>query len=1133
MGLVNNLKKAVDLPVWEWTRFSPAAPAAATTSTASCSCVADNNIINETNGRYIYYMLGAGQFWRYDTFADSYMQLASSPQVPRDAASMRFAGALGYYNRVLSATSTTIRTGLPTGKSAIGFKIRIISGTGAGQERIITDVSEPVVADFGVATGGTAASTLPAVLTDTNKNWYGSSTASDVANTGAYTGSTPNFNGWAGYTLRITPFGGGPNQVRKILYNTNQVLTVGDANINVYEPFSNIGFSVTTAAGTVYQIESSTITVDTAWDTTPDQTSRFMIRSGAIILNTGFGAAAAAVATPFHTMQYYDVLADIWYTLPAVQNMTLGGPTDNSLERTTENSTIWYRGMATGGSTTTLVDTSASWTKDEWIGYEVFIFSGTGRGQIAQISSNTDTTLTFPTISTAPDSTSRYEILGLDAGKSTGSNAYNTLIDSSKSWSTDRWKNYAVRIVYGKGAGQMRRILSNSATTLTLYRGWNVTPDNTSVYSIQGDSETMHIAWGGSAQHFQFSTMAGINMMHLGRSRDIGVANVLAALRCDANHNITDELPISLTSLAGTTTITATSTQPHCLKVNDWVSIRGVTSAAADQYNVTGLVQVTSVPSTTTFTYTPSAAGSGTYAYLTALGTNNLSDASKDFRDNVSSSTTTSITFTRATPSNINGWYITGTNITPGTRVTSGAGTVTLTIPTQSLAPTGVITFSPWGPTTAVTSTGTAAGGAGVATITMSANTNANINGWLISGANIPADTFVVSGAGTTTLVLSRAMTGASTATTYNFYPPEVASKMFIIATAAPAVTTGSTTSQLWLGISPVGGTIGFLGGAITTPTAAVSRYIVTDIPIIGANSEGNAAQQYFYGVATGGTTTTLVDAGAFWATATGSGSAQSPTITLSVAAPGNVNGWFITGTGIATGTRIISGQGTTTLTLSQPTTGAVAGTITCCAWGPSVGSSWLVGKRIRVISGAGLNQELIITAVAPATGTIIFATATAPAANSVYTIVSTPVKGAGHELSWVYGNSGIHSEDRGKYLWCARGGASVGIDKLDLNTDRIIYVHTTPFTETLTTGSYYAYDGLDSIWFTKDATQRVYRLDVNTGYIYGGGTFPYIAGTAQIGNKMEIFTTADRLNYLWVNRHGNTEHFRALLYYY
>lgn len=1119
MPLTSNLKKAVDLPVWEWTRFSPTTP----TAGLSCSAVGDAQNVNEANGRFIYYLINATNFWRYDTIADSYLQLATPPNAPLTASSMHFFGNMGYYNRVISATSNTIRTGMPTGKSAIGYKIRIISGTGAGQERIITDVSDPIVADFGNATAGTAAATLPAVLTDAGKNWFGATTSADVAVTNAYTSTQSNVNGWAGYILRIIPFGGGPNQVRKILYNTNQALTIGDININSYEPFSNTSFSVTTAAGSLYQIESSVVTVDTAWDTQPDQTSRFVIQSGGVVLFSG------AAATPFHTLQYYCVLSDMWYALPAVQNITLAAPTDNSIEPTTENSTTWWRGRATSGTTTSLVDSTAGWTKDEWIGYEVFIFSGTGRGQLAIITGNSDTTLTFASITTAPDATSRYEIFGFDGGKSTGSNAYNTIADTSKNWTVNQWRNNAVRIVSGRGAGQLRRILSNTSNTLTLYRGWNILPDNTSVYSIQGDTETSHISWGGSAQHLQFSTMGGVNMMHTGRSYDYGTACILAALRCDANHNIEDASPIALTSLAGTTTITATSVQPHGLKVNDWVSIRGVTSAAADQYNITGLVQVTSVPSTTTFTYTPSAAGGGTYAYLTALGTNNLSDASKDFRDNVSSSTTTSITFTRATPSNINGWYVTGTNIAPGTRVTSGAGTVTLTIPTQSLAPTGVITFSPWGPTTAVTSTYSSGGGAGVATVTMTANTAA-VNGWFVSGAGIAPNTFVTSGGGTATITLSNACTGAVSGT-ITFYPPEVAGKLFIIATAAPVATTGSTTTQLFQSVSPVGGTTGFLGGVITTPVAAVSRYIVMDIAMIGANFDGSTSA-FVSGVASGGSLTTLVDASAFWATATGTGTAQTTTITLSAAAPGNVNGWYVTGTGINTGARIISGAGTTTLTVSIPHSGAVSGTITCCAWGPSGQSSHLVGKRLRVLSGTGLNQELIITGVTPATGTITFASATAPAANSVYTIVSTPVKGAGHELMWACGNSTITSVNRGRYIWCARGGASVGIDKLDLNTDRIVYVHTSPFTETLTTGSYYAYDGADRIWFTKDATQRIYYLDVNTGYVYGGGIFPYIAGTAQIGNKMDIFVTADRLKYLWINRHGNVEHFRALIYY-
>lgn len=1115
MPLTNTLKKQVDLPVWEWTRFGPVVPG----SGISASSVGDNPILNEVNGRFIYYLLNTTNFWRYDTAADSYTQLASPPNAQVTATSIRFNGSMGFYNRVLAATSTTIRTGMPTGKSAIGYKIRIISGTGAGQERIITDVSEPTIADFGNVTSASTGA-----ITDTSKNWYGSTASADTAVSGAYTGSTVNINGYAGYMLRMIAFGTGSNQIRKILRNDNQTLTIGDSSMT-QEPFNNVLWTTAPTAGALYQIESSTVTVDTAWDVTPDQTSRFMIHSGAVWLYSG------AAATPFYTLQYYCVLSDMWYAMPAIQNIFTAAPTDNTIVNLAENNTIWWQGVATSGTVTTLVDSSASWNTDEWAGYELYIFSGTGRGQAVAITSNTATTLTFGTITTAPDATSRYQINGYDGGKSTGSNTYNTINDSSKAWSTNRWRNYGLRIVFGKGAGQTRRITANSSTSLTVHRGWNITPDNTSVYLIQGDSETLYLSWGGSAEIYQYSLGSGITMAHHGRPSDSGVACIAAALRCDSNHNIEDCLPIAMTQISGTTTITATTSQSHGLKVGDYVSIRGVTSSSADQYNVTGLVQVTAVPTNNTFTYTPSAAGSGTYSYLTALGTNNISDASKDFRDNVSSATNTSITFTRATPSNINGWYATGTNVTPGTTVTSGAGTVTVQLSGGSATPSGVITFSPWGPTTAITSTYSSGGGSGVATITMTANTNANINGWFVSGTGIPTNTFVTSGAGTSTITLSNACSGAVSGT-ITFYPPDVAGKVMIMTTAAPVTTTGSATSQVFSPISPVGGTTGFLGGAITAPTTALTRYVITDIATIGGNFDGSTSN-YIAGVASGGSTTTLVDANTFWATATGTGSAQGTTITLSAASPGNVNGWYITGTGINTGARVISGAGTTTLTVSIPHSGTVSGTMTCCAWGPSGSTaSHLVNKRIKIISGTGINQELAITGVTPGTGTITFALSTAPAANSIYMIISNPVKSTGHELTWVYNNSTISSANKGRYLWCARGGGQVGIDKIDLNTDRILYVHSTPFSETLTTGSWYAYDGGDKLWFTKDATQRVYCIDVNTGIVYGGGVFPYTAGTAIIGNKMEIFTTADRLKYLWLNRHNNLEHFRGLLFY-
>lgn len=59
----------------------------------------------------------------------------------------------------------------------------------------------------------------------------------------------------------------------------------------------------------------------------------------------------------------------------------------------------WGDGTATGGSTTTLVDSSKNWTVNQWAGARLRIIGGTGRNVVAAgfvtITSNTETTLTY------------------------------------------------------------------------------------------------------------------------------------------------------------------------------------------------------------------------------------------------------------------------------------------------------------------------------------------------------------------------------------------------------------------------------------------------------------------------------------------------------------------------------------------------------------------------------------------------------------------------------------------------------------------------------------------------------------------------------------------------------------------
>ena len=64
-----NLKRIIDLPIYQWLRFLPVASAA-----GACMC-------NDERGtdRYIYFLLSATSFWRYDTWTDTFQQLANPP----------------------------------------------------------------------------------------------------------------------------------------------------------------------------------------------------------------------------------------------------------------------------------------------------------------------------------------------------------------------------------------------------------------------------------------------------------------------------------------------------------------------------------------------------------------------------------------------------------------------------------------------------------------------------------------------------------------------------------------------------------------------------------------------------------------------------------------------------------------------------------------------------------------------------------------------------------------------------------------------------------------------------------------------------------------------------------------------
>lgn len=90
------------------------------------------------------------------------------------------------------------------------------------------------------------------------------------------------------------------------------------------------------------------------------------------------------------------------------------------------------------------------------------------------------------------------------SGTSTGSNTTTTLNNTGKNWQTNMWTNYQVRITSGTGAGQIRMIASNTATALTVSTAWTVTPDATSVYSIEGNDDYMYLLGNNAVTMYRF-----------------------------------------------------------------------------------------------------------------------------------------------------------------------------------------------------------------------------------------------------------------------------------------------------------------------------------------------------------------------------------------------------------------------------------------------------------------------------------------------------------------------------------------------------------------------------------------------------------------------------------------------------
>ena len=376
--MANNNKQMIDLPFFELCNQAPVA-----TSALSALATAEDG-----TGRYIYY-LTTSSFYRYDTIADTWQQLANPAVAPVTVLSMRYTSNRGFHGRTLASTSSSITIPGLRGKVLDGETLRIIQGTGVGQEKTLTYTNE-TIHDAGVVTAVVASN---AGITDNLKKWK--------------------VNQWVGYTVGIT-FSTGVTQYKKILYNDATTLYVYDPNLLPHEPWNNYPYIATApyalpvGATSHYEITSATFSVNTPWSTTPDYTSYFTTLSGGLYL------VSANVSAPFFTFQYYDIANDMWQQKTTPQGLigaALG--TDVSIERTSRVGTALTTnvGVTTALSNRTVQDLGQNLVNDRYANHRLRIVSGTGSGQSRRIVGHTTNTYTLArSLDINPDNTSTYEV---------------------------------------------------------------------------------------------------------------------------------------------------------------------------------------------------------------------------------------------------------------------------------------------------------------------------------------------------------------------------------------------------------------------------------------------------------------------------------------------------------------------------------------------------------------------------------------------------------------------------------------------------------------------------------------------------------------------------------------------------
>lgn len=159
-----------------------------------------------------------------------------------------------------------------------------------------------------------------------------------------------------------------------------------------------------------------------------------------------------------------------------------------------------WHGRATSGAATTLSDTSARWTTDQWAGYIVKLLLQTDSG-----TANAAVTTTTGPPGTLTDTREAWTVnqwagavVTCNGKTMTVASNTATVLTGTAGWSGGGDPGAGFAWSLSLTSGEERTISSNTATQLTVSVGWSFVPDSTSVYAI-GTSDRLSTATAGAA----------------------------------------------------------------------------------------------------------------------------------------------------------------------------------------------------------------------------------------------------------------------------------------------------------------------------------------------------------------------------------------------------------------------------------------------------------------------------------------------------------------------------------------------------------------------------------------------------------------------------------------------------------